>query len=323
MLDAISKDYGIDLDELRTKYMIGGAEPSKKSTSTTKTEKEKTPCIATTKKNKPCRRFAVDGSCHCKLHVRFIAEQQQQQQPTDVAKKSSPEKKKKKKMSFVSPDNFNLRREFDAVFEEIFEEEDERSEAAEHNEAAERIEAAEHNEAEIERCEKVSAAEVETEAVPPEMDFDDEATEIDEPEMDFEATDDEATEIEHSEAEIEHSEAEDEREIEIEVKFWKDAASKRPSICRIMKFEKRPAFDRVLDRIALDSEAADFVDRGFAIMSGKNVVMDLAAQVGDDAINVLARDDSDIEWRYLDDMPDIGLEAFLEKALLDCEQEEI
>ena len=133
LLDAISKDYGIDLDELRAKYMTGAElETSKKST-TTKTEKEKTPCIATTKKNKPCRRFAVDGSCHCKLHVRFIAEKQQQQ-PTDVAKKSSPEKKtdKKKKMSFVSPDNFNLRREFDAVFEEIFEEEiteDEHSEA--------------------------------------------------------------------------------------------------------------------------------------------------------------------------------------------------
>ena len=305
LLDAISKDYGIDLDELRAKYMIGGAEPSKKSTTTTKTEKEKTPCIATTKKNKPCRRFAVDGSCHCRLHVRFIAEQQQQPQP-DVAKKSSPEKKKKKKMSFVSPDNFELRREFDAVFEEIFEEEITEDERGDRSEAE-----IEHSEAEIEHSEaEIEHSDPEPE---PEPDFDDEATE---------PYDDEATEIADPEAEAEHSEAEAEPEPEeIEVKFWKDAAAKRPSMRRTLTIEKGMTFDRVLDRLAGDREAADFVDRGFAILSGENVVMDLAAQVGDDVINVLARDDSDIEWRYLDDMPDI--EAFLEKALLDCEQEEI
>ena len=319
LLDAISKDYGIDLEELRAKY-LADAESAAATTTTKKTTKEKSEkiaCAATTKKNKPCRRFSVDGSCYCKLHVRFIAET-----ASPETQKTNAKKTKKKTMNdLVSPDNFKLRKEFDAVFEEIFEEETE-------DEEAERSEAAEERAAASERGEDERGEERAAAASEPEMDFDDEATEVADDEdtevADDEVADDEATEVADDEV-ADDVEVAEEVEEEIMVKFWKDAAAKRPSMRRTLVFDAPATFDRALDRLALDREAADFMDRGFAILSGKNdeVVRDLGETVRDGVINVLARDDdnfADIEWRHLDDMPD--LEAFLERALLSSEIEE-
>jgi len=334
LLDAISKDYGIDLEELRAKY-LADAESAAATTTTKKTTKEKSEkiaCAATTKKNKPCRRFSVDGSCYCKLHVRFIAET-----ASPETQKTNAKKTKKKTMNdLVSPDNFKLRKEFDAVFEEIFEEETEDEEAERSEAAEERAAASERGEdergederGEDERGEDERGEERAAAASEPEMDFDDEATEVADDEdtevADDEVADDEATEVADDEV-ADDVEVAEEVEEEIMVKFWKDAAAKRPSMRRTLVFDAPATFDRALDRLALDREAADFMDRGFAILSGKNdeVVRDLGETVRDGVINVLARDDdnfADIEWRHLDDMPD--LEAFLERALLSSEIEE-
>jgi len=327
LLDAISKDYGIDLEELRAKY-LADAESAATTTTTKKTTKEKPEkiaCAATTKKNKPCRRFSVDGSCYCKLHVRFIAETASPE--TQKTKTADAKKTKKKTMNdLVSPDNFKLRKEFDAVFEEIFEEETE-------DEEVERSETVEERAAASERSETVEERAAASE---PGMDFDDEATEVADDEAtevaDDEVADDEVADDEVADDEVADDEVAEEVEVaekveEIMVKFWKDATAKRPSMRRTLVFDDdAPAtFDRVLDRLSTDKEAADFMDRGFAILSGKNdeVVRDLGEIVRDGVINVLARDDdnfADIEWRHLDDMPD--LEAFLERALLSSEIEE-
>jgi len=300
LLDAISKDYGIDLEELHAKYLTGESTTIK----ITKKEKpQKTACTATTKKNRPCKRFAVDGSCYCKLRERFIAEE-----VVDAKKTTDKKKKKKTKNDLVSPDNFKLRKEFDAVFEEIFDEE-----------------VTEDEERSEERSERNDEDN---------MDFDDEATEVaDDDERAAASEADEraaASEADERSEEVTDeraaaSEADAERGEEVKVKFWKDASAKRPSMRRTLVFDTKATFDRVLDRLSTDKEAADFMDRGFAILSGKNdeVVRDLNESVRDGVINVLARDDdnfADIEWRHLDDMPD--LEAFLEHALLSATEEE-
>lgn len=96
---------------------------------------------------------------------------------------------------------------------------------------------------------------------------------------------------------------------------------------RTLTFEKTPTtFDLVLDRLATDEEATAFMDRGFAIFSGNFdvVIKNLSTRCEQRVVNVLARDDDgydNIQWRYLDDMPD--LEMFLNNALLECEEEEI
>jgi hypothetical protein len=179
LLAAISADYGIDLGELNDKYMKGLPEeflPKKK-----KSDVAKTPCSAINKKKKPCMRFATEGSCYCKLHVRFFAENPdrvtfaEQQQSQDVAAAAAAPKRgatAAARAALVSPDNRSLRRNFDEVFDEVFMEETEDEDARTVTDTEE-----ESPETEIEIDEETEPEDPETEIEEPETEI-----EIEEPE---------------------------------------------------------------------------------------------------------------------------------------------
>jgi hypothetical protein len=183
LLAAISADYGIDLGELNDKYMKGLPEeflPKKK-----KSDVAKTPCSAINKKKKPCMRFATEGSCYCKLHVRFFAENPdrvtfaEQQQSQDVAAAVAAPKRgatAAARAALVSPDNRSLRRNFDEVFDEVFMEETEDEDARTVTDTEE-----ESPETEIEIDEETEPEDPETEIEEPETEIEIEEPEPEEP----------------------------------------------------------------------------------------------------------------------------------------------
>lgn len=143
----IADDYGLDRDELTTRYIgaspdtdiaspvhsssaensIAGPparpeeEPLKKTTTKKKTGGDRLPCAAINAKKRPCTRFAVEGGCGlCKLHARLAADGDSSSSAAAAVPKSKKAKKNddaKKKSQHAPLENDPVEQAaFDAMF---------------------------------------------------------------------------------------------------------------------------------------------------------------------------------------------------------------